>query len=108
MKAGAKAEVPAKAAPVPVSPETPKDAREEERLRKKAREQKARKEEKLRAGIEGIGKNIEALATRLSEPAVHADYARVKSIGNEISALEKRSAAMAAELENLNNETLQH
>ena len=74
------------------------DSSKEERRLKKLRDQKARKAEKLKGEIALVRQNIETLADRLSEPEVHADYERVKSIGGEISALEKALAAKTAEM----------
>ncbi|MCX5786536.1 MAG: ATP-binding cassette domain-containing protein [Elusimicrobia bacterium] len=98
-------EIPAVPVPAPLQVFSPSekrsDSQKEERRLKKLQDQKARKAEKLSEEISLIRKNIETLAARLSEPEIHADYERVKSMGGEITALEEAAAAKTAELENI-------
>ena len=98
MKAEAEAEAAAKAKKAAAAPEPPADPRDEERRVKREREQAERRREKLAGEIAASKKKVEELAARLSDPAVHADYELVKSIGDEIKILEAEAADKEREL----------
>ncbi|MDT8285577.1 MAG: ATP-binding cassette domain-containing protein [Elusimicrobiales bacterium] len=97
MEAEAQAAAAARARKAP-DPEPQADPREEERRRKKDREQAERRSARLKEEIASSKKKVEELAARLSDPAVHADYDLVRSIGEEIKVLETEAAAKENEL----------
>ena len=72
-------------------------SQKEERRLKKLRDQKIRKAGKLDEEIVLLRRNMETLASRLADPAIHADYEKVRSIGAEIAALEETISAKTAE-----------
>ncbi len=98
LKAEAEAGAAAKARKAAPEPERTADPREDERKQKKAREQAERRRAKLGEEIAASRKKVEELAARLSDPAVHADYELVKSIGDEIKVLEAEAADKESEL----------
>ncbi|MDQ7773421.1 MAG: ABC-F family ATP-binding cassette domain-containing protein [Elusimicrobiales bacterium] len=98
MKAEAEAEAAAKAKKAAAAPEPQADPRDEERRQKREREQEDRRRARLAEEIAAAKKKVEELAARLSEPAVHADYDLVRSIGEEIRVLESEAAAKESEL----------
>jgi ATP-binding cassette subfamily F protein 3 len=86
----------------PAREDNPDVERGEERRVRKLKEQEKRRAEKLAEEVERLRKKVVELAAKLSEPAIHADYAAVKSIGDEIAAMEKSAAEKTAELERIN------
>ncbi|MBI5244711.1 MAG: ABC-F family ATP-binding cassette domain-containing protein [Elusimicrobia bacterium] len=79
-------------------PAKPKESLREEKTKERAR---AREAEKLRAEISKAASQLEALAGKLSDPSIYAEFSRVKAIGDEMHALQERMGEMEAYLRRL-------
>lgn len=74
---------------------------EEKKQRDSELRKRKRRQEKLRADIATSKKEVEKLATEMSQPDVCSDYAKVKDLGDKLSQLESDIAAYTDELETL-------
>jgi ATP-binding cassette subfamily F protein 3 len=75
--------------------------RESERAGKLRERGREREREKLKNESAGAAERLEELAAKLSDPAIYADYAQVKSIGDEMHELQERMSGLESALARL-------